>query len=122
MLYKIVKKIIRTNFSEIQENDYIKIFHKIIQDETLTQFIKQNIPEGEQELLRKFHILNQKNEIEKNISERDTKFLLELIEDKPKHISSNTLLILLEKYQSLKYSFIPELPLELALVEILGDE
>ncbi len=88
MLYKIVKKIIRTNFSEIQENDYIKIFHKIIQDETLTQFIKQNIPEGEQELLRKFHILNQKNEIEKNIYSLDTHLrqklaqsLLEILED-----------------------------------------
>lgn len=64
---------------------------------------------------------NMKKEIEQNLSEHDLKFLVDLVSEKPKHISSSTLSILLEKYQSLRYSFISELPLEIALVEILGE-
>lgn len=62
-----------------------------------------------------------KGEMEQSISEHDIKFLIDIIAEKPKHISSTTLSILLEKYQSLRYSFISELPLELALIEILGE-
>lgn len=64
---------------------------------------------------------NMKKEIEENLSEHDVSFLVNLVEDKPKHIVSATLSVLLERYQSLRYSFISELPLELALMEILGE-
>jgi hypothetical protein len=47
-------------------------------------------------------------------------FIEELIKDKPEHVSSNTLSILLEAYQQLRNSVISELPLELALVKILS--
>lgn len=60
--------------------------------------------------------------IEKAINERDMAYLNNLISSKPEHISSSTLSILLEAYQSEKTSFISELPLELALVRILNAE
>jgi DNA polymerase-3 subunit gamma/tau len=54
------------------------------------------------------------------ISVEDMEFIESLIEKKPEHISSNTLSILLEAYQSLRNSVISELPLELALIKILS--
>jgi len=60
--------------------------------------------------------------LEKNISEKDMTYLLNLIESKPEHISSNTLVVLLEAYQSLRSAVIEELPLELALIKILNVE
>ena len=63
-----------------------------------------------------------KKSIEDIMSERDMIYLTELISSKPKHISSLTLSILLQAYQSLKTSFISQLPLELALIKILDAE
>jgi len=60
--------------------------------------------------------------IENTISERDMTYLTKLISSKPEHISSSTLSILLEAYQSLRTAVISELPLELALVKILNVE
>lgn len=54
------------------------------------------------------------------VSARDMEFIENLIKDKPEHISSSALSILLESYQSLKGAVISELPLELALVKILS--
>lgn len=59
------------------------------------------------------------NSIRKNVSENDFIFMKELIVKKPEHISSNTLSILLEAYQSLRSAIISEIPLELALIKIL---
>jgi DNA polymerase-3 subunit gamma/tau len=56
------------------------------------------------------------------VSERDMEYLTGLISSKPKNISSLALSILLESYQSLRTSFISELPLELALIKILDVE
>ncbi len=63
-----------------------------------------------------------KKYIEQIISGEDLKYIEELIKDKPQNISSNTLSILLEAYQSMRHSVISELPLELALVKILHVE
>lgn len=63
-----------------------------------------------------------KKSIERTISEHDLEYLTKLISFKPEHISSSTLSILLEAYQSQRNSFISELPLELALVKILNAE
>lgn len=62
-----------------------------------------------------------KNSIEGMISEHDMKYIMSLIESKPEYISSGTLSILLDAYQSLKNAVIAELPLELALVKILNE-
>jgi DNA polymerase III gamma/tau subunit len=60
--------------------------------------------------------------IEEYLSQEDLDFILKLIENKAKHISSRTLYILLDTYQNLKNAVIDELPLELALVKILNGE
>lgn len=60
--------------------------------------------------------------IEKAIGDRDFIYIKKLISEKPEHISSRTLLILIDAYQSLKSSVISSLPLELALIKILDAE
>lgn len=62
-----------------------------------------------------------KKDIEGFISENDMNYISNLISSKPEHISSATLSILLNAYQSLKYAVISELPLEMALFEILNE-
>lgn len=62
-----------------------------------------------------------KKSITETISLHDLEFIEALIATKPEHISSTTLSILLDTYQSLRTSVISELPLELALVKILGN-
>ena len=61
-------------------------------------------------------------EISDSISADDFNYLNKLIKEKPKHISSNTLSILLEAYQRERNSIISELPIELALIDILNEE
>lgn len=63
-----------------------------------------------------------KKSIEKLISGSDMEFIQNLIITKPEHISSRTLLLLLDTYQSQKNAVIHELPLELALVKIIHAE
>lgn len=63
-----------------------------------------------------------KSEMEGNISEHDMKYIATLVASKPEYISSSTLSILLSAYQSLRNSPINELPLEMALVEILNEK
>ena len=62
-----------------------------------------------------------KKDIEGVISENDMIFISSLVSSKPEHISSATLSVLLNTYQSLKNAVISELPLEMALVEILNE-
>ncbi|HEY5587661.1 MAG TPA: DNA polymerase III subunit gamma/tau [Candidatus Paceibacterota bacterium] len=68
------------------------------------------------------YVPNTKKSIESNINEHDMVYLEKLVLSKPEYISSSTLSILLEAYQSLRTSVISELPLELALVKILNAE
>ncbi|HUC89099.1 MAG TPA: DNA polymerase III subunit gamma/tau [Candidatus Paceibacterota bacterium] len=65
---------------------------------------------------------NMKKLIESAVSEHEMSFIMKLIESKPKHISSLSLSILLDAYQSLRTSAISALPLELALVKILNEQ
>ncbi len=60
-----------------------------------------------------------KKMIEGTVSSEDIEFLENLIASKPESISSTTLSILLDSYQSLRTAVISALPLELALVRIL---
>lgn len=62
-----------------------------------------------------------KKDIEGLISEHDMEYISNLVISKPEYISSGTLSILLETYQSLRNAVIVELPLELALVKILNE-
>ncbi len=63
-----------------------------------------------------------KKSIESTLSSSDMEFIENLISSKPDHVSSNTLVILLDAYQALRYSVINSLPLEMALVKILNAE
>ena len=60
--------------------------------------------------------------LEKVLGEHELEYLEKLIAGKPEKISSSTLSILLEAYQSLHSAVIRELPLEIALVKILNVE
>jgi len=68
------------------------------------------------------YVPSTKKSIEFAVNERDLEYLTKLISNKPEHISSSTLSILLEAYQSLRNAVISELPLELALIKILNAE
>ncbi len=58
-----------------------------------------------------------------DLSETDLKFLKALVkEDKEGMLRSPALAILLEEYQNIDNAFITELPLELALVKIIGQD
>lgn len=60
-----------------------------------------------------------KKKLQNNLFSEDYNFLEDLIKEKPDHISSRSLSILLEGYQAQKFAVIDSLPLELALIEIL---
>jgi len=63
-----------------------------------------------------------KKDIEEKLGTGDMDFLREILKQKSDGISSKTLARLLQAYQDLRFAFIPELPLELALADILGAE
>ncbi len=63
---------------------------------------------------------NTKNYVKEQIKESDLLYLEDLIKDKPEFITSNTLSILLDAYQSQKFSVISSLPLEMALIKIFN--
>lgn len=64
-----------------------------------------------------------KEEFSKDVGEADMEFLSDLVkEDKKGVFRSEALSVLLEEYQNIDNAFIPELPLELALVKILEKE
>ncbi len=64
-----------------------------------------------------------KDEMVGDLSETDLEFLKNLIkEDKKGMLRSGALAVLLEAYQNMDNAFITELPLELALVRILGQD
>ncbi|MFA5933952.1 MAG: DNA polymerase III subunit gamma/tau [Candidatus Paceibacterota bacterium] len=63
-----------------------------------------------------------KKEIESDISENDKEFFTALVKSKSNTLDSKTLALLLECYQTIQYAFIPELPLELALIKIVKGE
>ena len=64
-----------------------------------------------------------KEEMAGDLGETDLEFLQDLVKkDKDGMFRSKTLAVLLEQYQNIENSFITSLPLELALIKILGQE
>ncbi|HJN63064.1 MAG TPA: DNA polymerase III subunit gamma/tau [Candidatus Paceibacterota bacterium] len=61
-----------------------------------------------------------KEEIKSEVSEKDYEFLKKMTEEAK--INSNVLKTLLDAYRETSYSYIPQLPFELALVEIIGQD
>jgi hypothetical protein len=64
--------------------------------------------------------LSLKKSIGDSISEHDMEYITNIIKDKPEHVTSLSLDILLATYQDLRSSVIDELPLLLALEKILN--
>ncbi len=61
-------------------------------------------------------------EVKAELSEGDRAFFEHILKEKTNTITSATLVVLLEAYQGIRRAFIKELPLELALIEILGQD
>ena len=86
----------------------MKLFLKLIIQKLRAAIILRYAPRLEGEML-------------KDLSEDDVTFLKDLVkEDKEGVLRSGTLSVLLEEYQNIENAFISELPLELALIRILG--
>ena len=63
-----------------------------------------------------------KGELSLSLSESEKNFFKDALKEKKGAITSKTLVVLLDAYQNMKFAFIPQLPLEIALVEILGEK
>ncbi|MEK7564043.1 MAG: DNA polymerase III subunit gamma/tau [Patescibacteria group bacterium] len=88
----------------------IKLYFKLIIDKFRVAVILRYAPKLQDEMFN-------------SVGEADLKFLQELVKsDKEGMLRSNALSILLEEYQNIENAFITELPLELALIRILGQD
>ncbi len=103
------------------EKGFISIEKAVKQNIDMGVYIKMILYKLRYALMLRY-VPSAKKSIENSISERDMIYLEKLVYTKPEHISSSTLLILLNAYQSLRTSIINELPLELALLKILNAE
>jgi DNA polymerase-3 subunit gamma/tau len=65
---------------------------------------------------------NMAKEFMEDMAEDDKKFLISFAGKHGANVSSTTLVTLLEAYSQIDYAFIPELPLELALVKLINGE
>jgi DNA polymerase-3 subunit gamma/tau len=101
------------------ENGYEAIRKASTQNIDMAVYLKMILAKLRYALMLRYAPATKKS-ITEAISAHDMEFIEELIKDKPEHVSSNTLSILLEAYQQLRNSVISELPLELALVKILS--
>jgi len=103
------------------ERGFSSIEKAVNQNIEMTVFLKMILYKIRFALMLRY-VPSMKKSIEVSLGERDMDFISKLISEKPEHISSRTLLILLETYQSLKTAVISQLPLELALIKILDAE
>lgn len=103
------------------EKGYILINKASKQNVEMNVYLKMILAKLRYALMLRYAPATKKS-IESALSTIDMEFIESLISGKPEHISSQTLSILLDSYQSLRYSVISELPLELALVKILNAE
>lgn len=103
------------------EKGFLSIKKASDQNIDMTVYLKMILVKLRYALMLRY-VPKMKNDIEGLISEHDMEYISQLIADKPENISSATLLILLEAYQSLKNAVISELSLEMALVKILNEK
>jgi len=92
----------------VEQNVDMKIFTKLILQKLRVILLIRFAPE-------------MKNTFEKDFNTEDFKFLSDLASKKESNISSNVLKELLDTYQAIGYSYIPHLPLELAVIKFSGD-
>ena len=92
-----------------KENRDMKVYTKLVLRQLRAALLLKYAPAGAGSLLSDF-------------DEDEKKFLNTLIKENGKNITSGVLIELLTAYQLLDYSYIPELPLELALIKIVGQD
>jgi DNA polymerase-3 subunit gamma/tau len=93
-----------------EENLDMKLYMKLVIEKIRTSIILKYAPKLEKEMLQ-------------DTSGEDLEFIKNLIKnDKDGIFRSSTLSIILEAYSDIDRAFIPELPLELALIRILGQD
>jgi DNA polymerase-3 subunit gamma/tau len=103
------------------EKGFISIEQAVGQNIDMEVYIKMILYKLRYALILKY-VPSTKKIIENNINERDMIFLTKLISSRSEFLSSTTLVILLEAYQSLRSAVINQLPLEIALIKILNVE
>lgn len=91
----------------LKSNVDMKIYLKLILNKIRSILLLRYAPE-------------MKTAIENEFSEEDFVFLTRLAEDKNSKISSRVLARLLETFDSIGRAYLPQLPLELALIDIIG--
>jgi len=107
---KDLEKGIKTVQIASKENLEMKLLFKLIIEKFRMAIILKYAPKLEDEMVG-------------DIGEEDLEFLRGLVKaDKKGLLRSKALTVLLEQYQNIDNAFIPELPLELALVEIIGKD
>jgi len=103
------------------EKGFASIEKAVNQNIEMSVYIKMILYKLRYALMLRY-VPSTKKSIESAVNERDMAYLEKLISSKPEYISSLTLSILLDSYQSLRSAVISQLPLELALVKILNVE
>lgn len=91
------------------QNGDMKVFSKLVIARMRTLLLLRYAPEMKESLSERF-------------GETELNYLKDLLKSKSDALSSKSLARLLAAYQDLRTAFIPELPLELALIDILGKE
>ena len=92
------------------ENIDMKLYMKLIVEKIRASIILKYAPKLEKVMLQ-------------DLGQEDLEFIKNLVKsDKEGIFRSNTLSVLLEAYSDIDRAFIPELPLELALIKILGQD
>jgi DNA polymerase-3 subunit gamma/tau len=119
------KTLVNAFLDALAENDIEKGFSAISQateqNLEMSVYLKMVLAKLRYALMLRYAPAMKKG-IEESVSKEDMEYLTQLVAGKPEHISSATLSTLLDAYQSLKGSVIDSLPLELALIKILGVE
>ena len=117
------KKLVRDFLDALAQGDlergFATIDKAVKQNIEMSVYIKMILYQLRYALILRY-VPTMKKNISSDVSEDDLRYLEELIKDKPKNISSNSLNVILEAYQSLRNEIITQLPLELALVKIIG--
>ena len=100
----------------------LSVAHKAVsQNIDMKVFLKLVLRKLRIALLSKFFESTAK-EFSEDLTEEDRKFIALLAKEHGANISSATIVALLDAYNQIDYAFIPELPLELALIKITNKD
>jgi len=118
------KKLVNDFLRALVDEDTKKLFQIIAEAQTHTLdmdlFIKILIKNLRQALLLRY-APDMKKEIQEDIGE-DIDFFMELLKEKKGIVASKTLEVLIEAQERQEKAFIPTLPLELAVIKLIGKD